>query len=148
MLWTNNHGDVVGVPVTGMYNFTIFDTTNALTDNMDVPSIVMNGVRPFTINEVCCEVDSVAGAPTVQLQRDKNNAAGSAASNILGSNLTCSTNVRPVLWPTSNGCATWVVAGENAIGLDQKIDFVMVTAGGTAKQVHISIYYTTDQQAN
>jgi hypothetical protein len=80
------------------------------------------------ITEVWCESD--AGTPSVNLQKDD----GSPA-NILSSNLSCS---------TSGATSTSFTSGEDALAAGDKIDFVMVTAGGTAKRVTIGIKATLD----
>jgi hypothetical protein len=54
---------------------------------------------------------------------------------MLSSNLTCSGI------PTSS-----FVAGENSLNLDNKLDFVMVNAGGTAKRATVVIKATVNQQ--
>jgi hypothetical protein len=36
------------------------------------------------------------------------------------------------------------VSGENAIASTNRVDFLMVTAGGTAKRVTVSVAYTLD----
>lgn len=124
-------------PVTSSYNFTVYNEGSALVDTLDIAGIVIDGVSALTITEVCCQVDSITGAPTMNLQR-----ADGSPANILTANLACATAVTPIAAPTTNGCTQTFVSGENAIALDQQVSFVMVTAGGTATRMNVFILYT------
>lgn len=100
----------------------------ALADADDQPSIFANRLGSgITITEVWCESD--AGTPSINLQRDD----GSAA-NILSSNLSCSTS----------GATGTIDTAEDNVANGERIDFVMATAGGTAKRVTVAILYTVD----
>jgi hypothetical protein len=103
------------------------ETGSALADTDDQPTIWRNNVAAMTLTEAWCEAD--AGTPIINLQRDD----GSAA-NMLSSNLTCTT-----------GGATGTIAGaEDNLAVGDKIDFVMVTAGGTAKRITVGLKFTLD----
>jgi hypothetical protein len=102
------------------------DTCTALADTDDQRTIYYNVVGPMTINSVTCFSD--AGTPTINLQRDD----GSPA-NILTSDLTCS---------TSGATSTSVSGPESVLNLNDKLDFVMVTAGGVAKRVTVVVKTT------
>ena len=102
---------------------------SALADTADWPRMWRNRLGSgITITEVHCESD--AGTPSINLQRDDGTAA-----NILASNLSCS---------TSGASTTSFSGSEASIANDHKIDFVMVTAGGTAKFVLVTIKFTVD----
>jgi hypothetical protein len=103
------------------------DTGAALADTDDQLTIWRNNVAAMTITEVWCESD--AGSPIINLQRDD----GSPA-NILSSNLTC----------TTGGATGSIDTNEDNLAVGDKIDFVMVTAGGTAKRVTVNIKATLD----
>lgn len=120
---------------TEQHTWTLFDTTNALVDTMDIPSIVAVGDHAQHITKVCCEVDT--GTTTVNLQRDDG-----SATNILSSNLTCGTNFDPSGSP-GTGCTATFVSGEDALSVGHKIDFVMVSAG-TAKRLNVLVVDTID----
>lgn len=100
-----------------------------LLDGDDQPAIFWNRLgQGITITEVGC--DSDGGTPTINLQRDD----GSPA-NILTSSLSCSTA----------GATTTTFSGtENQIANGNKVDLVMVSAGGTARRVMINVVYTLD----
>jgi len=104
------------------------DSCGALTDADDQRMIYLNVVGPMTINSVTCFSD--AGTPSINLQRDDG-----APANILTSNLSCSTT----------GVTSSSIAGsESVLNLNDKIDFVMVSAGGTAKRVTVAIKATVN----
>jgi hypothetical protein len=103
------------------------DTGSALVDGDDEATIFRNSIAAMTITEVWCESD--AGTPSINLQRDD----GSPA-NILSSNLTC----------TTSGATGTIDTNEDNLAVGDKIDFVMVTAGGTAKRVTVAIKATID----
>ena len=104
------------------------DTCSVLTNADSQKTIYVNVIGPMTIESVTCFAD--AGSPTINIQRDD----GSPV-NMLSSSLTCSGT------PTTS-----FVAGENKLNPDHKLDFVMVTAGGTAKRATVVIKATVDQQ--
>jgi hypothetical protein len=97
------------------------DTCGVLTDADDQRTIYVNLVGAMTINSVTCFSD--AGTPTINLQRDDGTPA-----NVLTSNLTCS---------TSGATSTSISGPEGVLNLNDKLDFVMVTAGGVAKRVTV-----------
>lgn len=102
------------------------DNGATLVDGDDQPTIFWNRTGlDATILEVGCESD--AGTPSINLQIDD----GSAA-NVLSSNLTCT---------TSGATSSTFVGGEDAVLDSEKLDFVMVAAGGAAKRVTVSILY-------
>lgn len=103
------------------------DTGSALADTDDQLTIWRNNIAAMTITEIWAESD--AGTPIINLQRDD----GSAA-NICSSNLTA----------TTSGATCTLAAAEDNLALGDKIDFTMVTAGGTAKRVTIGIKATLD----
>lgn len=105
------------------------DNGNALQDTDDQNSIYVNRLGSGVhVTEVWCESD--AGTPIIQLQKDDGTPV-----NMLSSNLTCS---------TSGASTTTFVAGEDAVANTDRIDFNMVTAGGTAKRVTVAIKVTID----
>ena len=99
------------------------DTCSVLADSDSQKTIYLNVVGPMTVSSVTCFSD--AGTPTVNLQRDD----GSPA-NILSANLACS---------TSGATTTNFVGAESTLNLNDKVDFVMVSAGGVAKRVTVVI---------
>jgi len=106
------------------------NASSALADSDDQTSIWVNRLgQGVTVTEVWCDCD--AGSPQIQLQKDDG-----TPTNMLSSNLTCSTG--------SGASTTSFVSGENAIANGDRIDFVMVTAGGSAKRVTVSFKYTLD----
>jgi len=104
------------------------DTCSALADTDDQKTIYLNVIGPMTINSITCFSD--AGTPTINLQKDD----GSPV-NMLPSALQCS---------TAGATTTTFTAGENLLALNDKVDFVMVTAGGVAKRVTVVIKATID----
>lgn len=105
------------------------DNGSALVDADDQATIFANRYgQGVHVTEVWCESD--AGTPSINLQKDD----GSPA-NILSSNLSCS---------NTGATTTTFVSGEDAIASGNKIDFTMVSAGGTAKRVMVSIKITLD----
>jgi hypothetical protein len=87
-----------------------------------------NNIGAMTVTEIWCQSD--AGTPSINLQRDD----GSPA-NMLTSNLTC----------TTTGATGTIDTNEDNLAVGDKIGFVMVTAGGTAKEVNVEIKTTLDQ---
>lgn len=107
-----------------------------LEDADDYPSHIYNhSERTWTITEVLCR--SNAGSPTIQFQRDD----GSPV-DMFTTALTCST--APTGTDGTTGILTSFVSGENIISPTHWIDFLMVAAGGTAKQISISVKYTVN----
>jgi hypothetical protein len=104
------------------------DSCGVLTDADDQRTIFFNLTGAMTINSVTCFSDT--GTPTINLQRD----SGSPV-NILTSDLTCS---------TAGTTTTGIVGGQSVLNLNDKLDFVMVSAGGTAKRVTVAIKATVN----
>ena len=102
-------------------------TGSALTDGHDYSFVWENDIAAMTIVRAKCQSD--AGTPIVNLQRDD----GSAA-NILSSNLTV----------TTSGATGTIDTGEDNLAIGDKIGFVMVTAGGTVKQIDCTLTMTLD----
>ena len=101
------------------------DTCSVLVDGDDQRTIYVNLIGAMTINSVTCFSD--AGTPSINLQRDD----GSAA-NILTSDLPCEAD--------SDGATSTSIAGSEAtLNLNNKLDFVMVNAGGVAKRVTVIV---------
>jgi len=123
--------DVAAILKTRQFGFMLgADGGAVLTDADDQPTIFFNSLgQGITITNVWCDCDG--GTPIIQLQKDD----GSPA-NILTGNLTCASG--------SGASTTNFVSGENAIASTNRVDFVMVTAGGTAKRVTVSVAYTLD----
>ncbi len=102
---------------------------SALTDSDDEDTIFWNTTTgAITITKVSCESDG--GTPTIMLQRDD----GSPA-NILSGSLACT---------TAGASTTSFVSGEPSIASGHKIDFQIVSAGGTAKRITVAIDYTVN----
>jgi hypothetical protein len=99
------------------------DTCSVLADTDDQGTIYLNTVGAMTITSVTCFSD--AGNPVINLTRN-----GTPANTILSSNLSCS--------PTP-GANTTTFTGQSVLQVGDTLDFVMVTAGGTAKRVTVSI---------
>jgi len=99
------------------------DSCGPLTDADDQRTFFVNVVGAMTIAEVRCFSD--AGSPVINLQRDDGTPA-----NILSSNLTCS---------TTGASSTSFSGSENVLNLDDRLDFVMVTAGGAARRATVVI---------
>jgi hypothetical protein len=106
------------------------DTCSALTDSDDQRTIYFNVVGPMTVNSVTCFSD--AGAPVINIQRDT---GGGSPANVLNLDLACS---------TTGVTSTDVAAAQATLGSNEKLDFVMVTAGGVAKRVTVSIKTTVN----
>jgi hypothetical protein len=108
------------------------DNGSTLVDADDQSTIWYNSLGSgITLIGVWCESD--AGTSRIQLQRDD----GSPA-NILtdsgGAGLDCSTS----------GASGTLDATEKLLSSGHKLDFVMVTAGGSAKRVAVVITFTLD----
>jgi hypothetical protein len=102
------------------------DSCSVLVDADDQRAIFFNIVGAMTITSVTCFSD--AGTPTVNLQRDDGTPA-----NILSSDLACT---------TAGATTTSFVGGEEVLNLNDRVDFVVVSAGGTARRVTLSIKAT------
>jgi hypothetical protein len=102
------------------------DTCSALVDNDDQKTIYLNVIGPMTINSVTCFSD--VGSPTINIQR-----GGVSPANILTSDLACSTSG-----------ATTTSFAISTLNLNETLDFVMVTAGGTAHRVTVAIQATVN----
>ena len=99
------------------------DSCSILTDADDQRTIYVNLIGSMTIGEVTCFSD--AGTPSINLQRDD----GSPV-DILSSDLVCS---------TSGATSSTFSGSENLLVLNDKLNFVMVSAGGTAKRATVVI---------
>ena len=106
------------------------DQGSVLADTDDEANIWTNDLADMHITKVRCSSD--AGTPSINLQRDD----GSAA-NILSSNLSCATG-------RAGATSTSFTSGEDAIASGNAINFVMVSAGGSAKRLTITITATLD----
>ncbi len=105
------------------------ETGSALADTDDQPSIWVNRLgQGIHITEIWCEAD--AGSPVINLQKDDG-----TPSNILSSNLTCS---------TSGASSNSFTVGEDAVANGDRLDHVTVTAGATAKRITVNVKYTLD----
>jgi hypothetical protein len=102
------------------------DTCSPLADTDSQQAIYLNVIGAMTIQSVTCFSD--AGNPVINLQRDN----GSLAT-VLSSNLTCS--------PSG---ATSTSFSQSALNLNDKLNFEMVTAGGTAKRVTVALKATVN----
>jgi hypothetical protein len=89
--------------------------------------IYLNVIGAMTINSITCYSD--AGTPIINIHR------AASANNVLSSNLTCS---------TSGATSTSFTSGETTINLNDTLDFVMVTPGGTAHRVTVAIKATVN----
>jgi hypothetical protein len=104
------------------------DTCSPLADADDQRTIYLNVVGPMTIESVTCFSD--LGTPVINLQRDD----GSPA-NVLAADLSCS----------AGGTTTGDLSlSESVLNFGEKLDFVMVSAGGTAKRVTVAIKTTVN----
>jgi hypothetical protein len=106
------------------------ETCGALTDSDDQPAIYMNLVGAMTINSVTCLSDTNTAAPIINLKR-----SGSVSNIITGSGLTCS---------TAGTTTTSITASEQTLNLNEVLDFLMVTAGGSAKRVTVIVKATVN----
>jgi len=86
----------------------------------------------MTINSVTCFSD--AGTPSINLQRQVGTAT---PNNILASSMMCDADGE-----TKTG--TDIVVAESTLNLNDKLDFVMATAGGTAHRVTVVIKATVN----
>ncbi|MCX6629237.1 MAG: hypothetical protein NTW28_16590, partial [Candidatus Solibacter sp.] len=118
-------------------SFTVVFTgsgTGGLLDNADdQPALWYNSLgQGVTLTGVSCKTDS-ATASRIQLQRDDGSPANILTDNA-GAGLDCS---------STRGSGT-LSGTEKLIASTNGIDFVMVSAGGVAKWVSLTITYTLD----
>src|SRR5262249_34506032 len=106
------------------------DSCVVLADVDSQKAIYFNVIGPMTINSVTCFSD--AGSPVINIQRDTG--VGSPA-NVLISNLSCS---------PAGVTATNIVGAQAILGLNDKLDFAMITAGGVAKRATVVIKTTVN----
>lgn len=100
-----------------------------LANTDDQASIYVNRLGSGVhVTEVWCQSD--AGTPTIQLQKNDG-----TPTNMLSSDLTCS---------TSGASTTTFVSGEDAIANTDRIDYLTVAAGGTAKRITVAFKVTVD----
>ncbi|MBI3895258.1 MAG: hypothetical protein HY313_04950, partial [Acidobacteria bacterium] len=103
------------------------DTCDVLTDADDQSTIFFNVIGSMTIASVTCFSD--AGGPTINLRRQ------GSSDSVLSPDLNCS---------TSGETSTSFSGSENILNLNDKLDFIMVNAGGTAKRVTVAIEAIVD----
>jgi hypothetical protein len=99
------------------------ETCSVLADTDDQPMIYYNVVGPMDFVSVVCFTDSSTTLPTINIQRVVGNGV---PQNVLAAPLTC------------NGTATTSFS-VGSLGKNDKLDFVMVTAGGVAKRVTVAL---------
>ncbi|MBI3406411.1 MAG: hypothetical protein HY046_13235, partial [Acidobacteria bacterium] len=104
------------------------DSCSPLAPNDGQRNIYTNVVGTMTIQQVTCFSDTAAPGPIINLQRDSGTQA-----NILSADLTCS---------TTGAIAPLLVGAQSILNVNDKIDFVMVTPGGTAKRATVVIKAT------
>jgi hypothetical protein len=102
------------------------DTCSTLADTDDQKTIYLNVIGPMSFNSVTCYSD--VGTPTINIQR-----GGASPTNILSSDLACSPS-----GATTSGFAV------TTLNQNETLDFVMVTAGGTAHRVTVAIQTTVN----
>ena len=98
-------------------------TNSVLTDTDDELSIWRNELSARTITKVTCESD--AGSPTIMLQKDDGTPV-----DMWTTALTCS---------TSGATQTSFNSGENSLSVGDRIDLLIVAAGGVAKWVAVTV---------
>lgn len=94
-------------------------------DNTGQKTIYYNVVGPMTINSVTCFSDT--GTPVINIGKNSTNIG------ILSANLTCT--------PTG---ASSSLFSQNALNLNDTVDFMMISAGGAAHRVTVTIQATLD----
>jgi len=108
------------------------DTCSALTVDDDQRTIYFNVVGPMTINSVTCFSD--LGAPKVNIQRD----TGSGTPlNVLAADLDCSAG------GTTNP-SLGIVGAQSILGLNEKLDFTIVSVSGGARRITLAIKATVN----
>jgi hypothetical protein len=105
------------------------DTCSALADTDSQKTIYYNVVGPMTITSVTCFSDN--GAGTINLKRDDGTPA-----TILGPDLGCSVG-------GTTTAVDQIIGAESVLNLNDKVDFVMVAAGG-AKRITVAIKTTVN----
>jgi hypothetical protein len=120
---------------TGQFGFTMFDNTVALT-GITLPSVWINDAHAITLVQVCCEVDSITGTPTINFQHDDGTPA-----DVLSSDLSCVTAVDA---SAGTGCSSTFSGSENAIALGEELDLTMPSGWTTAQRLSVSVKYTVD----
>jgi hypothetical protein len=103
------------------------DTCSVLLDTDDQQDFYINVIGSMTINSLKCFSD--AGTPSIMVQRDD----GSPA-NLLTANLSC----------TTAGATGTLAGAEITLGLDDRLDFQVVAAGGVAKRITLVIKTTVN----
>jgi hypothetical protein len=99
------------------------DTCSVLTDTDDQATFYVNVIGSMTVLEVRCYSDT--GTPSIQIQKNDGTPV-----NMLSASLVCGT--------TGTTTSTFV-AGESNLALNDRLNFVMVTAGGAAKRVTVVV---------
>jgi len=108
------------------------DNGSALVDADDQATFYANRLGfGITLTEVWCECDG--GTPRIQLEHD-DGTPNSILTDNGGAGMDCSTS----------GATGTIDAAEDNIANGSKIDFTMVTAGGTAKRITLYLKYTID----
>jgi hypothetical protein len=123
--------DVTAVLKTRQIGFVLgADNGSALADTDDQADIYVNRLgQGVTIQEVWCACD--AGSPTIQLQKDDG-----TPTNMLSANLTCSAG--------AGASTSSFVSGENALANGDRLDYLTIAAGGTAKRITVYVKFTLD----
>jgi hypothetical protein len=99
------------------------DTCSVLTDTDDQATFYVNVIGSMTVLEVRCYSDT--GTPSIQIQKNDGTPV-----NMLSANLVCGT--------TGTTTSTFV-AGESNLAVNDRLNFVMATAGGVAKRVTVVV---------
>jgi len=115
-----------GLSTRGLVYLAGCDSCSVLVDEDDQRTIYQNVIGAMTIAAVTCFSDN--GTPAINLQRDDNSPA-----NILNVDLNCS---------TSGATSTGFSGSENILNLNDRLDFVMVSAGMVTKRLTIVISAT------
>jgi hypothetical protein len=133
---TTQTSALVGTPanlaIRGINYITGCDNCSVLVDADDQKTFYQNVIGNMTINSVTCFSDTNTGNPTINIQRDD-----SSATDMLSTNLVCTTAGATKTTPD-------FVSGENNLSLGHMLDFVMFSAGGTAKRVTVVIKATVN----
>jgi hypothetical protein len=140
-------GTWAGVAPTSIYRSITYiaggDNASAvLADADDQKAIWINDLgRTYRVTRVWAQADG--GTPIINLQRDD----GSTA-NLLSANLTLATvngvcadsaTAAMTVHGASITCVNTIVSGERDFAVGDGIDFVLVTAGGTAKRITVNL---------
>jgi hypothetical protein len=108
------------------------DNCSVLVNADGQKTFYQNVIGPMTINSVTCFSNTNTGNPTINIQRDD-----TSPTNMLSLDLVCSTGGTTKTTPD-------FVGGENNLSLNHKLDFVMVSAGGTAQRLTVVIKATVN----